>query len=64
MFYRYHVGAKEAGLREDYINALRKLPFYSPPDDVLAMRRRRKKMEEYPEVTLEELQKHKEGDVW
>ena len=44
---------------------LRNTPYYTPPEKVLAMRRRRRRMEEYPEVTLDELHKHKEGDdVW
>ena len=56
-------GALAAGLKQDYIdNVLRKFPTYKPPECILQMRKRRGQLRDHPEVTMEELAKHKEDD--
>ncbi len=58
-------GAESAGLKPDYIEKLKQLPTYTPPDFVLKMRENRKALSEYEAVTIEELAKHKsEDDIW
>lgn len=58
-------GAIAANLNQEYIEKLRQIPTYNPPEWVHKMRRERKPLSELKPITVEELAQHKEGDdVW
>jgi len=45
-------------LKPEYIDKLRGITTYNPPEWLLKERAKRKTLEEYPEITAEELAKH------
>ncbi len=58
-------GARRAGLKKNYLEKLEKQPFYTPPDWVLELRKKRPKLSDLQPITLEELAQHKDDDnMW
>ena len=58
-------GARQAGLNYEYIMKLASHPTYQPPQWILDARKDRPNPDDLPEVTVEELAKHKgQGDLW
>ena len=55
-------GAKAAGLKPEYVEKLRRIPTYSPPGHILKMREARGDLSDHPEITMDELAKHKSDD--
>ena len=59
-----NLGAKDAGLRESYINTLKAIEVYRAPDWLLDVRKNRPLPEALKPISMEELAKHKQDDVW
>ena len=59
-------GAKQAGLRQDYIDRLSGLKVYEAPQEIIELRNSRPEPSSLKPITVEELAEHKppNEDIW
>ncbi len=58
-------GAKAAGLKPEYVDKLKAMPTYNPPEFLIEMREGRGQLSDYKAISLEELSRHtKVEDNW